>query len=397
VVTAAPPAASDYEIERTRVERALVEQGDIRGGGAGEAHRLALVAFHTYRHAALTGDPAELAAAGPAIERAITAATRSGDLHLLQAKLALKLHRLAEVRRRLDLVEAEGGCAESTALRADLAVQEGRYAEAAQVYQAALRQDRTWDTLARLAHLEAKLGDSEGAERRLVEARDELTAKEMRAFAWVEIQRGMLDFSRGQLDDAGGHYRVAARAYSGYWLVEERLAELAAAQGSVPEAIDRYHALVTRRPRPELQQALGELYHLLGDAEAARTWSERARRAYLASAARGEVHYYHHLADFYSDVQAHGGEAVRWAAADLALRPNAETRAAMAWALHLAGRTLEAVDLIEQALSTGWVDARFFAWAATINAAAGNVAAAEHHAASAREWNPLVTSFHAHH
>jgi tetratricopeptide (TPR) repeat protein len=387
---------SAYTAERGRLARQLAEHR-VAAGGAGEAHRLALVAFHTYRLAALSGDPAELTAAVPVVDQAIMAASRPADLHLLQAKLALKLHRIPEARRRLDLAEADGGCAESLALRGDLAIQEGRYPDAARIYAEALQQERSWDILARMAHFTARMGDPETAERRLLEAQDELTAKEMRAFAWLEVERGVLDLSGGRLAESAEHYRVADRAYSGYWLVGERQAQHAAAAGSFLEAIDRYRALVAEREKPEIQQTLSELYHVIGNQAEAEAWGERAGSAYLASAARGEVHYYHHLAEFYSDVYLDSGEAVRWAAADLALRPNAETRAAMAWAEHLAGHAAEAVELIEQAIATGWADARTLCRAAVIHEGAGNESAGQHYHGMAMARDPHARSAHVHH
>lgn len=395
-MSAAPAAVSDYAAEQARLARALAEHR-ATDGGAEEPHRLALVAFHSYRLAALSGDPIELAAAQPVIERAVAAAARPADLHLLQAKLALKLHRVPELRRRLDLAEADGPCAESVALRGDLAIQEGRYTDAARIYTEALEQERSWDILARMAHFAARMGDPETAERRLVEAQDELTAKEMRAFAWLEVERGVLDLSRGRLDESEEHYRVADRAYSGYWLVAERQAEHAAAAGAFLEAIDRYRVLVAEREKPEVQQTLSELYHVVGDDVEAEAWGERACSVYLASAARSEVHYYHHLAEFYSDVHLDSGEALRWAAADLALRPNAETRAAMAWAEHRAGHAAEAVTLIEHAIATGWVDARTLCRAAAIHEAAGNGAAGRRYRGLALARSPHARGAHVHH
>src|SRR5207302_7510635 len=112
------------------------------------------------------------------------------------------------------------------ALRADIDYQQGRYEEARKGYESLLRDDRAWDHLARLAYLESKLGNVEDAEALYVEAEDEITAKEMRAFAWVELQRGVLDLTHGRYEDAWAHYRQAGQAYSGYWLVDEHIAEL---------------------------------------------------------------------------------------------------------------------------------------------------------------------------
>jgi tetratricopeptide (TPR) repeat protein len=85
------------------------------------------------------------------------------------------------------------------------------------------------------------MGDPAGADELYEEAQDDLTAKEMRAFAWLEVQRGFLDFARGRYRQARSHYDRADAAYPGYWLVDEHVAELLAAQ-------DRY----ARTPLPFL-------------------------------------------------------------------------------------------------------------------------------------------------
>ena len=77
---------------------------------------------------------------------------------------------------------------------------------------------------------------------------------------------------------------------------------------------------------------LGNCMRLTSEPDAARYWRERRYAGYLQSAQRGEVHYYHHLADYYSDVAKDGTEAVSWARADLQLRENFSTQAALAWA-----------------------------------------------------------------
>src|SRR5262249_53241974 len=156
---------------------------------------------------------------------------------------------------------------------------------------------------------EFKLGEDDAADRHFEEAEDELTAKEMRHYAWLELQRGLLDLSRGRHAAAREHYERAERAYSGHWMVAEHRAELLAACGECEAALALYERVVAEVPRPELLQALGELCAHMGRAERAEACFEQALAAYLDSAARGEVHYLHHLADFYADVREDGVQA----------------------------------------------------------------------------------------
>ena len=192
--------------------------------------------------------------------------------------------------------------------------------------------ERSWGALARLAYFSGKMGDPAGADRLYREAQDELTAKEMRSYAWLEVQRGFLDFAHGRYPEARSHYD-RADGLSGYWLVDEYMAELLAAEGRCAEAIAMFERLVAAVRRPDLEQAIGELYQLAGKT-AARHWRQRALAAYLKSAAtrRGAL-----LAPPCRLLCRCRAKTARrrsvWARKDLQLRENFSTQAALAWAL----------------------------------------------------------------
>jgi len=228
------------------------------------------------------------------------------------------------------------------------------------------------------------------------EAVDELTAKEMRHYSWLELQRGVLDLSRGQYEKARNHYERADRAYTGHWLVQEHMAELAGAEGRFDEAEKLYRDVVERVQRPDFQQALGELYLTMEKPKEATEYLNKAREGFLRSAEQGEVHYYHHLADFYADVEENGAEAVKWARKDIELRRNFATLTALAWALYRAEQFSEALELMTEALSSGAKDARLFRAAGLIYTAASPNGKGAWYLAKAAELNPNLTNFHVH-
>jgi tetratricopeptide (TPR) repeat protein len=319
------------------------------------------------------------------------------DLYFVRASIDFKLHRLSETRGDLETVPDLLESFQGRVLLADLDFQEGRYDDARSRYQSLIDEERTWDNLARLAHLKSRMGEIEAAEQLYLEAEDELTAKEMRSYAWVELQRGLLALKRGLYQAARSNYERAARAYTGYWLVDEHVAELLGAEGKYEEACALYRKVLARVSKPELEQALGELYTLMGQPVEAEACYERALAAYHKSAARGDVHYYHHLADFYTDVRADGAEAVKWARKDFELRANFSTQAALARALYLAGELAEAQRMMNQALSSGARDAQLFHHAAMIQQALGETSEAHRYTHMAAELNPHYESFHVHH
>jgi len=353
--------------------------------------------YRRYQKASIAGDLAGLTEIIATIDDSLTALANPGDLYLLKANAAFKLHKLADVAAALRAVPSLYDSDEGRLICADLDFQHGRYRAAESGYLEVLQSERSWGALARLAHLRCKMGDPAGAHGLYEEAQDKLTAKEMRAYAWLEVQRGFLDFAHGRHGDARLHYRRADKAYPGYWLVEEHIAELLGAEGRYDEAAGILERVVSTVDRPDLDQAIGELYELAGQSGAAFFWKQRALSSYLDSAQRGEVHFYHHLVDYHTDVAEDGAEAVKWAAADLQLRENFATQAALAWALYRNGRIGGAVGWIERALSSGVVDARLYFWAGDIYGAAGDEARSRELRERALKLNPSVAGFHLHH
>ncbi len=387
-------APTDYEIELATIENDILSTKTSAPSGSAE-RVLRLVYLH-YLKASLTGRFDDFNVAATETANAIHKLGFSDDLYLVRANLNYTFHRLDEATHDLDRLSSLAASPRAQVLRTNIDLQQGKYADARRGYESVIQAERTWDNLARLAYLESKIGDPVAADRLYREAQDEITAKDMRAYAWVEVQRGLLDLRQGRHEEAWTHYRHADKAYSGYWLIEDHMAELLGARGKYGEAIARYQSVVAHAPRPEFQQAVGDLYALMGQPEQARPWHEQALAAYLASALRREVHYFHHLAWFYADVREDGAEAVKWARRDLDLRRNYATREALAWALYRAGRIAESLDEIKQALRAGVKDAHLFFHAAMIHLAAGRTGEGKQFLKRAAEVNPRYEAFHVH-
>jgi tetratricopeptide (TPR) repeat protein len=385
-------AVAGYTAELQRIDEDIAALA-----GAGDPERVTRRIYRLYQKASISGDLAALTAVDRVIGDAIKPLSNPGDLCLLKAHAAFKLHRLADVDAALRTVPSVSDSDEGRLIRADLDFQRGDYQAAESGYADVLQRERSWGALARLAHLRGKMGGTADADALYQEARDQLTAKEMRAYAWLEVQRGFCDFAHGRHGEARLHYKRADAAYPGYWLVEEHNAELLGAEGRYVEATEILERVVSAVDRPDLAQAIGELYQLAGQSGPAAHWKERALSGYLQSAQRGEVHYYHHLADYYSDVVEDGAAAVKWARKDLRLRENFATQAALAWALYRDGQCREAVRWIDRALASGVVDARVYFWAGDIYSAAGKGAEGRELRLRAINLNPAVAGFHIHH
>jgi tetratricopeptide (TPR) repeat protein len=387
---------TDYELELGRIQKDIAEFKDGRFTPPVDIDKALRFLQRMYYRAQLTGGAADLQATEAAIDRAFRELGPLAGLYLLKANLDFKRHRLRHADQGIAALSPFAGDARIVALKAAIDFQRGRYEAAKMGYLSAVERNPTWDNLARLAYWQGKFGDPDLADRLYRQAEEDISVKDMRAYAWVELQRGLLDLNRGRYDEAMGHYQAAGKAYSGYWLVDEHMAELLGATRKFDAAAALYESVVARAPLPELHQRLGDLYVFMGKPEQARPWHDKALAGYLDSAARGEVNYDHHLAGFYADVRGDGAQAIKWAEKDLALRPHFATQDALAWALYRAGRFEEAHHASREALSSGVKDAHLFFHAAMIHLAAGKTDEGKQLLKKAGEINPGYENFHAH-
>jgi tetratricopeptide (TPR) repeat protein len=383
-----------FEAELAGIDKHLAQ---LEREAAADPEKATKFAYRLYHRASLTGNYADFERVQRLLNELIESRGPREDLCLLRANLHFKWHRHSGVKKDFALCPKLSERIEGRSLEADLNFQEGRYDAALAGYESLIAEDRTWDNLARLAHYWAKRGEAEKADVLFVEAEDELTAKEMRSFAWVELQRGLLDIVRGRPADALAHYRIAERAYPGFWFVDEHIAESLAMLGQTDEAIALYRSVLARVNKPEVNQALGQLYRYLGRNAEAEEQFGMALDEFLASAARGEVHYYHHLTELYANIYKNGQEALRWAEFDIAERENFATQAAMAWALYRCGRFIEAVEWSDKSLASGMRDAELLHQAAHIQKAAGNADRSSQLTAVSKSLNPNHHGFHVHH
>jgi len=387
---------SDYATELQHVVKdiAMLEGMALVPPVSGE--KAAQYVYRLYHRATLIGDLRQLREVLACIDQALHHIGPQEDICLLRAKVHFALHRLREAREDLSVAPLLSQRIEARILSADIDYEGGCYEDARRAYEKLVAESNTWDNLARLAHFRAKMGDFEGAHQLYADAQEEITAKQMRAFCWVELQRGLMDMTRGRFGDAKAHYDRADRAYSGYWLVSKHLADLFAAEEKFEVAAARYEAILLQLPSPELREKLGRVLYSLGRSQAAERCFEEAVTAYLASANRGEVHYYHHLVDFFIEIRKEPQAAAQWARKDLEVRNNYATAAALAWVEYCCGDFARASQRIAHALASGVAEPVLLTRAAEIYRRVGLHCEAhelEHRAASI---NPLNRRAHIH-
>jgi tetratricopeptide (TPR) repeat protein len=149
---------TDFEIELERIDRAI---GELEAGAFAspiDSERATKYVYLVYQRASLTGSLDAFDVAGANLKRAIDELGPASDLYFLKANLDFKFHRLADVRNDLETGRDLSDTIQGRALRADLDFQEGRYQEARDGYEAVIKEELTWDNLARLAYFKFKMG-----------------------------------------------------------------------------------------------------------------------------------------------------------------------------------------------------------------------------------------------
>lgn len=356
---AAQTALGGYEEELARIEEQLAAAGGLASALAPPAdlESATRLAHLVYRKAALTADYADFRLAERSIDAAIAAIGPSQDLLFLSASFHFKVHRFARVREILLRIPRPETRPRWSSLAAELAYQEGRYAEARRGYQAALARKRGWDDLARLAFLASRTGRVKEAEKLYAEAQDDLTAKEMRSWAWLELQRGLLDLDFGDSAGALAHFRRAEEGYPGWWLIEEHIAETLGRLGRRDEAAALYRRVLETTRSPEFLSALAALLEQ-DDAAAARALDDEARErfeqqsALYPEAALG--HYLEHRLDRPLAGAAEGEDLLAMAERNLALRPGGEARLLLARACAKLGHLARAREELAAIAATPW-------------------------------------------
>lgn len=205
--------------------------------------------------------------------------------------------------------------------------------------------------------------------------------------AWNELHRGILDLERGRLDEAMAHYRAADDICSGWWLIEEHIAEVLAENGERDAAAALYVDIIERTGLPEFMTAMAELELAAEDVEASRTW-----------AARAEATYVRRMAHFRQAVVGHAlehwiafgepADAVELARENAASSPNGDALAAFTRALVNAGDLQRAAAAADRAVGTGFSSADLPATAAEAFEGVGRTADAETQWSLARQIDP---------
>ena len=212
--------------------------------------------------------------------------------------------------------------------------------------------------------------------------------------AWAQSKLGATLFHTGDLVAAARSYQDALATYPGYHRALAGLAQVRAAQGRYPEAIELYRKAIGVIPLPDYAASLGDVHAKVGRADEARKQYALVEYIGLLNALN-KVLYNRELALFYLDHDMKLGDALELARRELAARPDIYTHDVLAWGLYKNGRAGEAVAEMKEALRLGTKDARLFFHAGMIHRAAGEPDRAREFLQRALALNPHFHVLHA--
>ena len=269
----------------------------------------------------------------------------------------------------------------------------GRYDEASDSYAAMLQIAPGLASHARIAGLFEIRGEAAATEQAWRNAVGSQSRRPENS-AWARVQLGHFYFQEGDLEQAGDEFQAALQAFPTYVHAEAGLARVEAARGDFDAAAERYQAVVARAPTLSYVVALGDVYTAAGrssEAQAQYALAEAIGALAEANGVRSDLQ----LALFWADRGADPAQALARARSAYALRPNIYAADALAWALHRAGRSQEALPYAAEALRLGTRDSLLLFHSGMIHVAAGNTGAAAAALRTALDLNPRFSPLYA--
>lgn len=326
----------------------------------------------------------QLARASLTIRRA-----RNGKAAALLANALLAQHRFTEAYQvAAELDSLDPGLPEYRALRGEMALELGRYAEADSLFQLVVRQEsRAPSVTARLSRWHELSGRPENAERLLENAlRSAKTAAN--AFpedgAWFHLRLADFAMRRGDDDAAATHLAEGLRAAPDDQRLRDARGRLALQERDWSAAIAVAEQSIARTPEPDMFALVSDAYAGAGDTTRAQESALRMRMAALNDTGPWHRSWTLFLLDHGLEVRA----MLDRAATELQTRRDVQGYEIFAWALYKSGDDDGALAAARMSLGRGVRDPELYLRAATIAKAAGQADEAARYEHEARRINP---------
>jgi tetratricopeptide (TPR) repeat protein len=247
---------------------------------------------------------------------------------LARARMRGVFHRFASALTDLDTAAALGGDrGEVDAERAAIYQALGRYDEALAIRRLAVETHADFSALAALAAVYGERGEMDDAERWFSAATRSYRGTSPFPLAMLEFQHGKLWMEHDDLRCARACFGAAVRRLPAYVPAQGHLAELDAALGETPAAIDRLRPLALASDDPDYATQLARILDDTGQTEEAQTWRGKAEARYDDLLARHQDAFADHAAEFWLTIGGDPERALSLARHNLSLRQTPRARA----------------------------------------------------------------------
>lgn len=382
---------------------ALANSGDIAAIVTGLQDRLRRLPEDWQAWAALGSayvEQARISADPSAYPKAEEAFARSLEIHpelnadalTGQAQLASARHDFAEARElALQAAEINPYGSIIQGVLADALIELGDYDEAFTALQRMVDLRPGIPSYTRISYSYELRGDDEGATYALEEAL--AVASTPAGAAYPLHQLGELAFNNGNLEEAAARFAEGLAREPSYLPLLAGQAKVKAAQGDIDGALVDYATVVQRLPQPQYVIEYADLLASLGrqdEAQAQYAVADAAQRLFEAAGVRVDLELSLYDADHGRPV-----EALEAAEAEWELRRSVHVEDAYAWALHVNGRSEEALEHAYAAQELGTRSALFAFHRGMIEKELGMDEKARASLTEALEINPYFSVLHA--
>lgn len=299
---------------------------------------------------------------------------------LLRGHVASNFHRFAEAEKLATELVARRNLPYDLLLLGDAQMEQGKIEEAIASYQRGVDLKPGLQSYARVGWMRWLIGDLPGAIEATELATEAASPSDPESLAWVRTRLAQFRLAAGDLDGAQRDLDVAAAALPDHPPTLLIAGRLALARNTPESALEPLRRAAEAEPLPDFLWTHAEALLECGQVEMAKAVEDEI----VKNGPRDDPRT---CSLFLSTRRGDAGKALALSLAEEELKNRADffTRDALAWALHANGRTAEALEQIDLALSGGTVDARLFLHAAAITKAAGESQESADWAALARQ------------
>ncbi|MSP11511.1 MAG: tetratricopeptide repeat protein [Chloroflexi bacterium] len=319
-----------------------------------------------------TGDPAYYSKAEAVLMKGLDLTPDDFEAMISLGGLALSRHQFREALTWAEKARVINPYRTSIyGIIGDAHIELGEYQQAFDTFEKMVNLRPDLSSYSRISYARELLGDTDGAIAAMRLA-VETGASRAENTAWCRVQLGNLYFNyTNNLPAAEVLYRQALVDYPGYVYAVAGLARIRAAQGHYPEAISLYTRAVNTVPLPDFIIALGDVYRVAGESEAA------AQQYALLQAVKqlfqaNQVDMDLEMALFDVDHGLDSDQALSRAQEQMERRPGIKAADLLAWTLYQTGDYTGAQEAMNQALKLGTHDALMWFHAGMIAYRLGN-------------------------